>query len=78
MYEIGYGKNVVNVVFVDLCGWDMMGEFLVFVFVVIGVVFFVFVMYCVDLFVVIKNLLRVMCKVVCSCLFVEIIDGICF
>ena len=36
-YEIGYGKNVVNVALVDLRGWDTMGELSVVVLAATGV-----------------------------------------
>ena len=42
-YEIGYGKNVVNVALVDLRGWDTMGELSVVVLAATGVASLVFV-----------------------------------
>ncbi|WP_040167840.1 Na+/H+ antiporter subunit A [Microbacterium gorillae] len=42
-YEIGHGKNVVNVALVDLRGWDTMGELSVLVLAATGVASLVFV-----------------------------------
>lgn len=42
-YEIGHGKNVVNVALVDLRGWDTMGELSVVVLAATGVASLVFV-----------------------------------
>lgn len=42
-YEIGYGRNVVNVALVDLRGWDTMGELSVLVLAATGVASLVFV-----------------------------------
>lgn len=42
-YEIGHGKNIVNVALVDLRGWDTMGELSVLVLAATGVASLVFV-----------------------------------
>ncbi len=42
-YEIGHGKNIVNVALVDLRGWDTMGELSVLVLAATGVTSLVFV-----------------------------------
>jgi multicomponent Na+:H+ antiporter subunit A len=42
-YEIGHGKNVVNVALVDLRGWDTMGELSVLILAATGVASLVFV-----------------------------------
>ncbi|WP_156761545.1 Na+/H+ antiporter subunit A [Microbacterium karelineae] len=42
-YEIGHGKNVVNVALVDLRGWDTMGELSVLVLAATGVASLVFI-----------------------------------
>src|SRR5690606_23137535 len=42
-YELGHGKNVVNVALVDLRGWDTMGELSVLVLAATGVASLVFV-----------------------------------
>lgn len=42
-YEIGHGKNVVNVALVDLRGWDTMGELSVLVLAATGVASLIFV-----------------------------------
>ncbi|MFS0894847.1 Na+/H+ antiporter subunit A [Microbacterium sp. 179-I 3D3 NHS] len=48
-YEIGHGKNVVNVALVDLRGWDTMGELSVLVLAATGVASLVFVTHRADL-----------------------------
>lgn len=48
-YEIGHGKNVVNVALVDLRGWDTMGELSVLVAAATGVASLVFVTHRADL-----------------------------
>ncbi|MEJ1089579.1 Na+/H+ antiporter subunit A [Microbacterium sp. Mu-80] len=48
-YELGYGKNVVNVALVDLRGWDTMGELSVLVLAATGVASLVFVTHRADL-----------------------------
>ncbi|ALJ18495.1 Na+/H+ antiporter subunit A [Microbacterium sp. No. 7] len=48
-YEIGHGKNVVNVALVDLRGWDTMGELSVLVLAATGVSSLVFVTHRFDL-----------------------------
>ena len=48
-YEIGHGKNVVNVALVDLRGWDTMGELSVLVLAATGVASLVFVTHRSDL-----------------------------
>ena len=48
-YQIGHGKNVVNVALVDLRGWDTMGELSVLVLAATGVASLVFVTHRADL-----------------------------
>lgn len=48
-YEIGHGKNVVNVALVDLRGWDTMGELSVLVLAATGVASLVFVTHRADM-----------------------------
>ncbi|MGF3057406.1 Na+/H+ antiporter subunit A [Microbacterium sp. YY-01] len=48
-YELGHGKNVVNVALVDLRGWDTMGEITVLVLAATGVASLVFVTHRTDL-----------------------------
>jgi len=48
-YEIGHGKNVVNVALVDLRGWDTMGELSVLILAATGVASLVFVTHRADL-----------------------------
>jgi len=48
-YEIGHGKNVVNVALVDLRGWDTMGELSVLVLAATGVASLVFVSHRADM-----------------------------
>ncbi len=48
-YEIGHGRNVVNVALVDLRGWDTMGELSVLVLAATGVASLVFVTHRADL-----------------------------
>ncbi|UNK70828.1 Na+/H+ antiporter subunit A [Microbacterium sp. H1-D42] len=48
-YELGHGKNVVNVALVDLRGWDTMGELSVLVLAATGVASLVFVTHRADL-----------------------------
>ena len=48
-YEIGHGKNVVNVALVDLRGWDTMGELSVLILAATGVASLVFVTHRSDL-----------------------------
>ncbi|MFE6996349.1 Na+/H+ antiporter subunit A [Microbacterium sp. NPDC057659] len=48
-YELGHGKNVVNVALVDLRGWDTMGELSVLVLAATGVASLVFVSHRADL-----------------------------
>ncbi|WP_102193674.1 Na+/H+ antiporter subunit A [Microbacterium aurantiacum] len=48
-YDIGHGKNVVNVALVDLRGWDTMGELSVLVLAATGVASLVFVTHRADL-----------------------------
>ncbi|GAA2908041.1 multicomponent Na+:H+ antiporter subunit A [Microbacterium keratanolyticum] len=55
-YELGHGKNVVNVALVDLRGWDTMGELSVLVLAATGVASLVFVTHRDDLLSSTKNL----------------------
>jgi len=48
-YELGHGKNVVNVALVDMRGWDTMGELSVLVLAATGVASLVFVTHRADL-----------------------------
>lgn len=48
-YELGHGKNVVNVALVDLRGWDTMGELSVLILAATGVASLVFVTHRADL-----------------------------
>lgn len=48
-YELGHGKNVVNVALVDLRGWDTMGELSVLVLAATGVASLVFVTHRADM-----------------------------
>jgi multicomponent Na+:H+ antiporter subunit A len=48
-YELGHGKNVVNVALVDLRGWDTMGELSVLILAATGVASLVFVTHRSDL-----------------------------
>lgn len=48
-YELGHGKNVVNVALVDLRGWDTMGELSVLVLAATGVASLVFVSHRADM-----------------------------
>lgn len=48
-YEIGHGKNVVNVALVDLRGWDTMGELSVLILAATGVASLVFVTHRADM-----------------------------
>lgn len=55
-YELGHGKNVVNVALVDLRGWDTMGELSVLVLAATGVASLVFVTHRADLLSSTRNL----------------------
>ncbi|MFF3026363.1 Na+/H+ antiporter subunit A [Microbacterium sp. NPDC057944] len=57
-YELGHGKNVVNVALVDLRGWDTMGELSVLVLAATGVASLVFVTHRADLLAATKTLPR--------------------
>ncbi|MFJ4045865.1 Na+/H+ antiporter subunit A [Microbacterium sp. NPDC089987] len=55
-YELGHGRNVVNVALVDLRGWDTMGELSVLVLAATGVASLVFVTHRADLLSATRNL----------------------
>ncbi|HWV48638.1 MAG TPA: hydrogen gas-evolving membrane-bound hydrogenase subunit E, partial [Microbacterium sp.] len=57
-YELGHGKNVVNVALVDLRGWDTMGELSVLVLAATGVASLVFVTHRADLLAATRTLPR--------------------
>ncbi|WP_243228551.1 Na+/H+ antiporter subunit A [Microbacterium sp. CIAB417] len=57
-YDIGHGKNVVNVALVDLRGWDTMGELSVLVLAATGVASLVFVTHRADLLAATRTLPR--------------------
>ncbi len=57
-YELGHGKNVVNVALVDLRGWDTMGELSVLVLAATGVASLVFVTHRADLLAATKSVPR--------------------
>jgi len=77
-YEIGHGKNVVNVALVDLRGWDTMGELSVLVLAATGVASLVFVTHRADLLAATKVLPRATRKAARSRPLVETTDGIRF
>lgn len=77
-YEIGHGKNVVNVALVDLRGWDTMGELSVLVLAATGVASLVFVTHRADLLAATKNLPRATRKAARSRPLVETTEGIRF
>ena len=57
-YDLGHGKNVVNVALVDLRGWDTMGELSVLVLAATGVASLVFVTHRADLLAATRTLPR--------------------
>lgn len=77
-YEIGHGKNVVNVALVDLRGWDTMGELSVLVLAATGVASLVFVTHRADLLAATKTLPRSVRKSARSRPLVETTDGVRF
>jgi multicomponent Na+:H+ antiporter subunit A len=77
-YEIGHGKNVVNVALVDLRGWDTMGELSVLVLAATGVASLVFVTHRADLLAATKDLPRATRKAARSRPLVETTEGIRF
>lgn len=77
-YEIGHGKNVVNVALVDLRGWDTMGELSVLVLAATGVASLVFVTHRADLLAATKTLPRSKRRRTQSRPLVETTDGIRF
>ncbi|MFB8188870.1 Na+/H+ antiporter subunit A [Microbacterium sp. NPDC055988] len=77
-YEIGHGKNVVNVALVDLRGWDTMGELSVLVLAATGVASLVFVTHRADLLAATKNLPKATRKAARSRPLVETTEGIRF
>lgn len=77
-YEIGHGKNVVNVALVDLRGWDTMGELSVLVLAATGVASLVFVTHRADLLSATKTLPRSKRRAARRMPLVETTDGIRF
>lgn len=77
-YEIGHGKNVVNVALVDLRGWDTMGELSVLVLAATGVASLVFVTHRADLLAATRTLPRATRKAARSRPLVETTEGIRF
>lgn len=77
-YEIGHGKNVVNVALVDLRGWDTMGELSVLVLAATGVASLVFVTHRADLLSATKNLPPSSRRAVRSRPLVETTEGVRF
>ncbi|MCK2035124.1 Na+/H+ antiporter subunit A [Microbacterium sp. SSW1-49] len=77
-YEIGHGKNVVNVALVDLRGWDTMGELSVLVLAATGVASLVFVTHRADLLAATRTLPRATRKSARSRPLVETTEGIRF
>lgn len=77
-YEIGHGRNVVNVALVDLRGWDTMGELSVLVLAATGVASLVFVTHRADLLAATKNLPQATRKAARSRPLVETTEGIRF
>ncbi|WP_152176201.1 hydrogen gas-evolving membrane-bound hydrogenase subunit E, partial [Mycobacterium tuberculosis] len=77
-YEIGHGKNVVNVALVDLRGWDTMGELSVLVLAATGVASLVFVTHRADLLAATKTLPRSVRRSARSRPLVETTDGVRF
>ncbi|WP_309104394.1 Na+/H+ antiporter subunit A [Microbacterium sp.] len=77
-YELGHGKNVVNVALVDLRGWDTMGELSVLVLAATGVASLVFVTHRADLLAATKTLPRSARRAVRSRPLVETTDGVRF
>ncbi|MBO0980357.1 Na+/H+ antiporter subunit A [Microbacterium sp. SD291] len=77
-YDIGHGKNVVNVALVDLRGWDTMGELSVLVLAATGVASLVFVTHRADLLAATKTLPDATRRAARSRPLVETTDGIRF
>lgn len=77
-YDLGHGKNVVNVALVDLRGWDTMGELSVLVLAATGVASLVFVTHRADLLAATHTLPRATRKAARSRPLVETTDGIRF
>ncbi|KJL48228.1 Na(+)/H(+) antiporter subunit A [Microbacterium hydrocarbonoxydans] len=77
-YELGHGKNVVNVALVDLRGWDTMGELSVLVLAATGVASLVFVTHRADLLAATKTLPKATRRATRSRPLVETTDGIRF
>ncbi|WP_217176975.1 Na+/H+ antiporter subunit A [Streptomyces sp. AC495_CC817] len=77
-YELGHGKNVVNVALVDLRGWDTMGELSVLVLAATGVASLVFVTHRADLLAATKTLPRATRRAVRGRPLVETTEGVRF
>lgn len=77
-YEIGQGRNVVNVALVDIRGWDTMGELSVLVLAATGVASLVFVTHRADLLAATKTLPKAVRRAARSRPLVETTEGIRF
>ncbi|WP_311245740.1 Na+/H+ antiporter subunit A [Microbacterium sp. WCS2018Hpa-23] len=77
-YEIGHGKNVVNVALVDLRGWDTMGELSVLVLAATGVASLVFVTHRADMLSATKTLPKARRRRTLSRPLVETTEGVRF
>ncbi|MFT4157847.1 MAG: Na+/H+ antiporter subunit A [Microbacterium sp.] len=77
-YELGHGKNVVNVALVDLRGWDTMGELSVLVLAATGVASLVFVTHRADLLAATRTLPKAVRRATRVRPLVETTDGIRF
>ncbi len=77
-YELGHGKNVVNVALVDLRGWDTMGELSVLVLAATGVASLVFVTHRADLLAATRTLPKTARRATRGRPLVETTDGVRF
>lgn len=77
-YELGHGKNVVNVALVDLRGWDTMGELSVLVLAATGVASLVFVTHRADLLAATRTLPKTAHRATRARPLVETTDGVRF
>ncbi|MFD5214084.1 Na+/H+ antiporter subunit A [Microbacterium sp. NPDC058345] len=74
-YDLGHGKNVVNVALVDLRGWDTMGELSVLVLAATGVASLVFVTHRADLLSATRDLPQTMRRATARRPMVETTEG---
>ncbi|WP_309127201.1 Na+/H+ antiporter subunit A [Microbacterium sp.] len=74
-YDLGHGKNVVNVALVDLRGWDTMGELSVLVLAATGVASLVFVTHRADLLSATRDLPQTVRRATARRPMVETIEG---